>query len=57
MADIGPENENGFPDTILSASYVPSLCLILSSKNGVGTCLFLWRGPDPSTALKRVSIW
>lgn len=40
MADTGPENENGFPDTILSASYVPALCLILSSENRVGICLF-----------------
>lgn len=40
MADTGPENENGFPDTILSASYVPALCLSLSSENRVGTCLF-----------------
>lgn len=40
MADIGPENENGFPDTVLSASYIPLLCLILISENRVGACLF-----------------
>lgn len=47
MADIGPENENGFPDTILPASYVPSRCLILSSENGVGTCLFCGEDQSP----------
>lgn len=56
MAEIGPENESGSPDSTLSASYVPSLCLMLGSENGVSTCVFLWRGPHPGIALKRVSV-
>lgn len=48
MAEIGPENENGSPDsTLLSASYVSSLCLMLGSENGVSTCIFCGEDHTP----------